>query len=160
MAFKKIKPPISWWRALGTDAKAMYRNIIFDGGKNVYGGKWFGGSSGYNSEYWRRKSSNSFSRQDETLGVKATAVLTMDLLKSFDAFLNVKKDGFEFGYKTNGDIVKSLRDRKKEAGTLTSKDKPVPDKVSKFIASEYHKFMRKNQKNQTRTHGKGKPKTK
>ena len=115
---KKVKPPRSWWIELGTNAKADYRNFIFDGGKNVYGTQWFGGR--YSPEYWDQKRNNEFSRQDETLGVKITAVLTGGVLQAFDAFIKPVQNGIQFGYNSKGDIVEKLR---KQRGKERSRTK-------------------------------------
>ena len=150
---KKAFGSRSFWAKLGADARTMYQNFIFDGGKYVYGSKWWKGR--YSSEYSSAKRSGKIRRQAEEFSNDVTAVLTGDTLKDFSEFLNVNKTGFEFGFPTMGKRVKSLRKKKGKAGTLTSKSKPVPTQVSKFIAKEYHKWVKKNQYNQTRTHKKG-----
>ena len=88
----------------------MYQNFIFDGGKNVYGSKWWKGR--YSSEYSSAKRSGKIRRQAEEFSNDVTAVLTGDTLKDFSEFLNVNKTGFEFGFPTMGKRVKSLRKKK------------------------------------------------
>ena len=155
---KKVWGSVRFWSQLGADTKIQYRNYIFDEGKNVYGTKWWNGK--YSTQYDDMKKGRKFKfAQYVDYQQDVTAVLTGKIFKDFKAYLKVEMNGFEFGYPTRGKLVASLRKRKGKAGTLTSKDKPVPDKVSRFIAKEYHKWVKKGQYNQTRTHGKGGAKT-
>ena len=156
---KKVWGSRIFWATLGADTKIQYRNFIFDGGKNVYGDDWWGGK--YSPQYGERKRGNKFKRQASAYSQDVTAILTSDTFKDFKAYLKVEKNGFEFGFPTMGNRVADLRKRGGKAGTLTSKEKPIPTFLSKFVAKEYHNFIKRNQKDTTRTHtGKGKTKTK
>ena len=161
----------SFWAEVGRDARDLYKNYIFDGGKNVYGSKWkgktkysdrpskwvminikkanrkFAPKEGFS--YKQAKKGDMFRRQSST---KQTAVLSGDLEMDFDSFVKPRNNGVQLGYPTKGNIVKGLRDRFGKEATLTSLDKPLPDKVMKFIRNEYHKFIKKNSKNKTRVH--------
>ncbi len=159
MAFKKKAfGNRGFWNRLGINARTMFQNEIFDDGKNVYGGKWLNGK--YSKDYATEKAKGTGKRQAKAYATQVTPVFTSDTLKDLEEFLDVSKNGFKFGFPTRGGIVKSLRKRFGKSGTITSKDKPVPDKVSRYIAKSYHDWVRKNQKSQTRTHGKGGAKTK
>ena len=150
MIKKKAFASKRFWAGLGRDARTLYQNYIFDEGHNVYGSKWWGGK--YSPEYEKAKKAGSFKRQADDFAGDVTAVLTSDLMNDFEEYLKPFNTGFEFGYPEMGDRVKSLRKRKGKKGTLTSKDKPVPTVVSKFIKAEYSKWVRKNSKPTTRIH--------
>ena len=148
----------------------MIKRIIFDKGKNVYGGKWLDGKYSTRPSKWvminiknehrktapkegysyaEAKKKNLFRRQAST---KNVPILSSDLVKDFKRFIKPRNNGVQFGYATRGNIVKGLRERFGDKGTLTSTDKPLPDSVRKYITNEYHKFIKKNQKNTTRYH--------
>ena len=150
MIKKKAFASTRFWRELGKDARTLYQNYIFDEGHNVYGTKWWGGK--YDKDYAIAKQGQKFKRQADDFSDDVTAVLTGDTMRDFEEFLKPNKRGFEFGYPTMGDRVASLRKRKKKLGTLTSKDKPVPEVVSKFIREEYNSWIRKNSKPTKRIH--------
>ena len=166
-----------FWNRVGKEARDMIKRIIFDKGKNVYGGNWLDGKYSKRPSKWvminilkehrktapkkgysyaEAKKKNLFRRQAST---KNVPILTSDLFKDFKKFLKVRKNGVQFGYATRGNIVKGLRDRFGNKGTLTSTDKPLPDSVRKYVVKEYKKFIKKNSKNQTRIHKKGRTRT-
>ena len=157
---KKVWGSVRFWSQLGADTKIQYRNYIFDEGKNVYGTKWWNGK--YSTQYDDMKKGRKFKfAQYVDYQQDVTAVLTGKIFKDFKAYLKVERNGFEFGYPTMGNRVADLRKRGGKAGTLTSEEKPIPTFLSKFVAKEYHNFIKRNQKDTTRTHtGKGKAKTK
>ena len=158
MAFRrKAFGSRSFWSKLGADARNMYQDEVFEKGKSVWGNDWWGGT--YNTKYDSAKKGNKFKRQAEQYSQDVTAVLTGQTYLDTKESFKPNKFGFEFGFPTRAGVVQSLRKRKKKAGALTDKDKPLPDKVSRFIAKEYHKWVKKGQYNQTRTHGKGGAKT-
>ena len=80
MAVTKIshKP---FWDRVGKEARDMIKRIIFDKGKNVYGGKWLDGK--YSTAYGIKKSANKFKRQSST---KIAPVLTGDLVNDLTEF--------------------------------------------------------------------------
>jgi hypothetical protein len=166
-----------FWNDTGLEAKARYRKFIFEQGKNVYGGKWLDGKYSTRPSKWvminilkqhrqsapeggysyaEAKKRNLFRRQFST---KNVPILTSDLFKDFKKFLKVRNNGVQFGYATKGNVVKGLRERFGNKGTLTSTDKPLPNSVRKYIVKEYRKFIKKNSKNQTRIHKKGRTRT-
>ena len=138
------------WTNIAKNARDMYREEIFDKGKNVYGGKWWGGS--YSDEYRTAKATGGIKRQAEAYKNKVTAVLTGETMKDVEGHLKVKRNGFEIGYPSMGGRVASLRRRKPRDGALTTKDKPLPDKVSKYIRNAYSKAVGKSLKPKTRVH--------
>ena len=105
MAIKKLTDR-AFWRKTGRFARDMYKDIIFDGGKNVYGKKWKGKTKysqfpskwvminilkkhrkaapkeGYS--YSQAKKGNMFRRQSST---KVAPVLTGDLVNDLGSFV-------------------------------------------------------------------------
>ena len=175
---KKVWGNTAFWSQLCADTKIQYIRYIFDGGKNVYGDKWWGGKYSTNPSYWvtmtvkdsfkeiapeegysykDAKEGNMFLKQQSAYAKDVTAVLTGKTFSDFKAYLKAERNGFEFGYPTMGKRVADLRKRGGKAGTLTSEKKPIPTFLSKFIAKEYHNFIKRNQFNKTRVH-KGKKK--
>ena len=150
MIKKKAFASKRFWSELGRDARTLYQNYIFDEGHNVYGTKWWGGK--YDPDYKAAKEGQKFKRQANDFSDDVTAVLTSDTMRDFEGFLKPSRTGFEFGYPTMGDRVASLRKRKNKKGALTSKDKPVPTVVSKFIKTEFNKWIRINSKPTKRIH--------
>ena len=148
MAIKKLTDR-SFWNKVGKGARDRYRKEIFERGRNVYGGKWWDGR--YSQEYTIAKKSGTIKRSAGAFRNKVTAVLTSDTFRDFKGFLKARNDGVQLGYPTMGERVAKLR-RKGRVGTLTSTDQPLPDKVMKYIKDEYHKYIKRNQKNTTRTH--------
>ena len=143
MAIKKLTDR-AYWSKLGPKARDLYRKEIFDKGRSVYGDKWWGGS--YSPEYKAAKKA-----YGGAFANKVTPVLTSGLFKDFKGFMKPRHNGLQLGYPTYGERVAKLR-KKGRSGTLTSHDKPLPDKVLKYIKSEYHKYIKKNSKNTTRVH--------
>ena len=150
MAIKKLshKP---FWDRVGKEARDMIKAIIFDKGKNVYGGKWLDGQ--YSPEYGMKKSANKFKRQSST---KVAPVLTGDLVNDLGSFVKANPNGFQTGFPTRGNIVEGLRKRFGKKGTITSEDRPMPIAVLKYVAREYHKHIKRNQSCITRKHKIGK----
>ena len=148
MAIKKLTDR-SFWNKVGKGARDRYRKEIFERGRNVYGGKWWDGR--YSQEYTIAKKSGTIKRSAGAFANKVTAVLTSDTFKDFKGFIKPRHDGVELGYPTMGERVAKLRRAGKKV-TLTSHDKPLPDKVLKYITKEYNKYIKKNSKNTTRVH--------
>ena len=150
MAVTKIshKP---FWDRVGKEARDMIKRIIFDKGKNVYGGKWLDGK--YSTAYGIKKSANKFKRQSST---KIAPVLTGDLVNDLGSYVKANPNGFETGFPTRGNIVEGLRKRFGKKGTITSDDRPMPIAVLKYVAKEYHKHIKRNQTCTTRVHKIGK----
>jgi len=136
-----------FWDRVGKNARDMIKKIIFDDGNNVYGGKWLDGK--YSTAYGIKKSANKFKRQSST---KIAPVLTGDLVNDLGSFVKGNPNGFQTGFPTYGNIVESLRKRFGKKGTITSKDRPLPIEVLKYVAREYHKHIKKKQTCITRKH--------
>ena len=150
MAIKKLshKP---FWDRVGNEARDMIKAIIFDKGKNVYGGKWLDGR--YSKAYGAKKSANKFKRQSST---KVAPVLTGDLVNDLGSFLKANPNGFNIGFPTYGKRVADLRNKFGKKGTITSEDRPMPMAVLKYVIREYHKHIKKHQTCVTRKHKIGK----
>ena len=153
MAITKLTEK-SFWRKTGRFARDMYKDIIFEKGITVYGTKYLNGR--YSKSYAISKASGKIKRSASAYANKVVPVLVGDLQNDFGSFLKPRHDGVQLGYPTQGFKVKWLRDKFNKAGTLTSEDKPLPDKVVKYITNEYHKYIKKNQKPTTRIHRIGK----
>ena len=149
MAVKKTTSR-EFWTKLGKNVRDLYKDYIFEKGKSVYDKDWWGGS--YSAEYKKTKSSGKLPRQATAYKDKVTAVLTTQTQSDFEGFMKPRANGVQLGYPSMGDRVKKLRKQKGKAGALTSEDRPVPTHLSKHIAKEYHRFIKKNSKNTTRVH--------
>ena len=106
----------------------MIKKSIFDRGKNVYGSKWLDGK--YSKAYGAKKAANKFKRQSST---KVAPVLTGDLVNDLGSFVKANPNGFITGFPTFGNIVQGLRKRFGKKGTITSKDRPLPIEVLKYV---------------------------
>ena len=169
MAIKKLTSR-QFWRDTGKKAKEKYRKYIFEQGKSVYGDKWLDGKYSKRPSKWvminilkehrktapkegysyaEAKKKNLFRRQAST---KNVPILSSDLFKDFKRFLKPRHNGVQFGFATRGNVVKGLRERFGNKGTLTSSDRPIPTSVLNYIKKEYHKYIKKNQKSTTRIH--------
>ena len=146
MAITKLSSA-PFWNRVGKEARDMIKAIIFDKGKNVYGGKWLDGK--YSIEYGSKKSANKFKRQSST---KIAPVLTGDLVNDLGNFIKENPNGFQIGFPTYGKRVADLRKRFGKKGTITSEDRPMPIAVLKYVAREYHKHIKRNQTCVTRKH--------
>ena len=103
MAITKLSSA-PFWNRVGKEARDMIKAIIFDKGKNVYGGKWLDGK--YSIEYGSKKSANKFKRQSST---KIAPVLTGDLVNDLGNFIKENPNGFQIGFPTYGKRVADLR---------------------------------------------------
>ena len=153
MAIKKLTDK-KFWNDVGENARDLYRKEIFEKGKNVYGSKWWDGK--YSPQYTIAKKSGKIPRSASAFRSKVTAVLTSDIFGDFKSFIKPRHNGVQLGYPTFGDRVARLRKAGKK-GTLTSTDKPLPDKVRNYITKEYNKYIKKNSKNRTRVYKVGSP---
>ena len=148
MAIKKLshKP---FWDRVGKEARDMIKAIIFDKGKNVYGGKWLDGK--YSPEYAKAKK-----KYGGAFANKVAPVLTQSLVNDLGSFVKANPNGFQTGFPTYVNIVEGLRKRFGKKGTITSEDRPMPEAVLKYVAREYHKHIKRNQTCITRKHKIGK----
>ena len=125
--------------------RKAYVDHIFEKGKDVFSRPF----KAYSKEYGERKRANKFKRQSST---KVAPVLTGDLVNDLGSFVKANPNGFITGFPTFGNIVQGLRKRYGKKGTITSKDRPLPIEVLKYVKREYHKHIKKNQKPTTRIH--------
>ena len=163
MITKKILSDKKFWNKVSKEARDMIKRIIFDKGKTVYGGKWLDGQyskfpskwvmitikepnkkdapkEGYS--YAQAKQGNMFPTQSST-GVRP--VLTGSLERDFEATpIKPNHNGFQIGFSTYGNVVEGLRKRFGKKGTITSKDRPMPIAVLKYVAKQYHLHIKKN----------------
>ena len=158
MALKVKITTRAMWERISKNARDMYRDFIFEKGRNVYGGKWWGGK--YSTVYSEAKKSGDLKRQAEDYKNKVTAVLTGDTQRDAN-YRKSSTNGFEIGFPSMGKRVAELRRRKPKDGALTSEDQPLPDKVINYIRKEYSKEVKSKLKPRTRIHtGKGRTRTK
>ena len=173
MPIKKLSHKPFWGR-VGKEARDMIKRIIFDKGKSVYGDKWLDGKysefpskwvminlkkshrqsapkEGYS--YSQAKKGNMMKRQSST---KVQPILSGDLANDLGSFIKPNANGFKIGFPTKGNVVEGLRERHGRKGTITSKDRPMPEAVLKYVAKEYHKHIKRNQTYITRFHKIGK----
>ena len=152
MAIKNVIPPKRWWHKLGVKMRNLYRQETFDADRNVHGTAWAGGK--YSPEYAAYKKKGDNPKQAAAYANRVTAVFTSATYQDLTAKEpKAVLGGVEFGYYSKGDVVRRLARRGKDY-TLTSKDKPLPDKVVKEIGIRYNKYIKKNSKNTTRHHRK------
>ena len=128
-----------FFRKISADVVMKYRKHIFDpagggsGAKDVFG-KAF---KAYKASY--KKSSGNLKRQSSKFAGSKAPVLTGDLLKDYQ-FVKYLKNGFAFGFPTEGAKVKRLA----ELGRVISSNKqPAPKSVEKFIMREADKYVKK-----------------
>ena len=71
-------------------------------------------------------------------------ILLMHLLLVNDySLIKTMSNGFQIGWTTFGARVEHLRDNKR---VLTTPQKPLPDKVFKYVTTEAHKYIKKKAK--------------
>ena len=139
---KRVRPPKSWWRSVGTKARNLYRGETFDKGQSVYGDDWAGGE--YTEQYAIHKSRGTGKRQSAAHKDQVTPIYTSDTFRDLkNTKIRAKGGGVEFGFSSRGDDY-----------TLTSEEKPLPDAVVKYVTNEYNKYIKKNSKGRTRHHRK------
>ena len=64
-------------------------------------------------------------------------MFTGKLMRDFQGIQTIK-DGFKFGTPTRGDVVKHLADNSR---VITTKAKPIPDKVYKYLIEQADKYI-------------------
>ena len=141
MPIKKLshKP---FWDRVGKEARDMIKSIIFDKGKNVYGGKWLDGK--YSPVYGMKKSANKFKRQSGGYANKISPVLTGDLKNDTKPFATANSFGVRFA--AHGGKVVGLNRMKRE---LSAENQPFPKKILKTIEQDVGKEISKQFKNKT-----------
>ena len=134
-----------FFNELGKETSLKYRQLVFDpkgGGENakdVYGDKYdeYNNPEDENS-YGVRKRSGNLYRQASKFKDSNAPVLTGDLALSIKGFKKFKSHstGFGFGSVTQKGKIKSLA---KKGRVIYTKQKPLPDKCSKFLMKELDK---------------------
>ena len=122
----------NFFRDLGEKVKEEYRKYIFVKGKDVYGKDF----KQYKEPYKSRKREGKFKRQEST---KTLPVLTGDLYRDL-AVSKPSSTGFFIGWNVWGAKVISLN---KQGRELTTKDKPLPDSVVRFMDKKLEKNIYK-----------------
>ena len=120
---------------LGANVRDKYRKHIFDDGKDVNDDLF----KEYSDEYGEQKRANSFKRQDSKYASKISPVLTGDLMRDL-ALSKVTNTGFFIGWNVWGSKVISLN---KQGREITTKDKPLPDSVVKFMDKKAESYIHK-----------------
>ena len=137
-----------FFRKINAEVIMRYRKHIFDpagggkGAKDVYGKSYKGYSSGYS----KSKRTGRIKRQDAKFSNSNAPVLTGDLYKDFQ-LIKLGKSGFTFGNLTRQSTVKYLS---KMGRRIMAENKPLPDKVGKYIMDQANKYVKKELKKITK----------
>ena len=130
-----------FFRKINAEVIMRYRKHIFDpagggkGAKDVYGKSYKGYSSGYS----KSKRTGRIKRQEAKFSNSNAPVLTGDLYKDFQ-LIKLGKSGFTFGNLARQSTVKYLS---KMGRIIMAENKPLPDKVGKYIITEANKYVKK-----------------
>ena len=126
---------VNFFIELGADVRDKYREHIFEKGKDVNNKKF----KPYSKEYGERKRANTFKLQDSDYANKVSPVLTGALMEDL-AVTKPSSTGFFLGWNVWGSKVISLN---KQGREITTKDKPLPDSVVKFMDKEAESYIHK-----------------
>ena len=169
MIDKKILSSKPFWIRISKEVRDKIKDYIFEEGHSVYGKKWLDGKyskfpskwvmitikegnkksapkKGYS--YDEAKKGDMFPTQSST---KVNPILTGNLKNDLQNF-NEGHNGFKLHFKQYGYIVDGLRERFGKKGTITSVDRPIPIKILKYIAKEYHLHIKRNKTCKTTRH--------
>ena len=124
-----------FFRGLSIEVMKKYRKHIFEDGKDVNDKKF----KPYSKEYGERKRANTFKLQDSDYANKVSPVLTGALMEDL-AVTKPSCTGFFLGWNVWGSKVISLN---KQGREITTKDKPLPDSVVKFMDKEAESYIHK-----------------
>ena len=126
-----------FFRKISADVVMNYRKHIFDPAGGGSGAKQVDGKSypSYSPNY--KKSTGNLKRQCSKFKDSKAPVLTGDLLRDY-GFQKYMRDGFAFGFKTEGAKVNRLA---KLGRVLSSERIPIPKSVGKFIMLEANKYV-------------------
>ena len=125
----------TFFRKIGPNVRDRYRKHIFQDAKDVYGWAF----KSYTAEYGARKRADKFKRQASQYANSNAPVLTSDLLRDY-SLIKTMSNGFQIGWTTFGARVEWLKDMGR---VLTTSDKPLPDKVFKYLTTEANKYIKK-----------------
>ena len=140
-------------KSIESEVVERYRKHIFIGAKDVNGRKF----KNYSKVYGERKRADSFKRQASKFANTKAPVLTGDLLKDY-GHIKTTDNFLSFGFSIYGSRVEHLR---RMGRVLTSKDKPMPLGIVRYVSKEASKYISKGIKkkfgnNKTRIHKIGK----
>ena len=121
-----------FFRGLSVEVMKKYRKHIFEDGKDVNDKKF----KEYKEPYKSRKKAGKFKRQEST---KTLPVLTGDLYRDL-APSRWTDTGFFLGWIVWGGKVISLN---KQGREITTKEKPLPDSVVKFMDKKAESYIHK-----------------
>ena len=121
---------------IGANVRDRYRKHIFQDAKDVFDKPFKAYTS---KQYEQRKRANKFKRQASQYANSNAPVLTSDLLRDY-SLIKTMSNGFQIGWTTFGARVKWLKDMGR---VLTTSDKPLPDKVFKYLTTEANKYIKK-----------------
>lgn len=145
---------------IGDNVRDNYRTHIFTKGLDVnnkkfkgystYGSKWVtmnvkdkfkknAPKEGYS--YKQAKEGDMLRRQASQYKNSTAPVLTTDLLEDFGTIDDRDKNGFTMGWSISGAKIAGLA---KKGRLLTTKEKPLPDAVLKFMIKEVDMAISKN----------------
>lgn len=133
-----------FFRKINAEVIMRYRKHIFDpagggkGAKDVYGKSYKGYSSGYS----KAKKTGQLKRQEAKFSDSNAPVLSGDLYKDFQ-LIKLGRSGFTFGNLARQSTVKYLSGMGRK---ITAENKPLPDKVGKYIIAEANKYVKKELK--------------
>ena len=137
-----------FFRKINAEVIMRYRKHIFDpagggkGAKDVYGKSYKGYSSGYS----KSKRTGRIKRQDAKFSNSNAPVLTGDLYKDFQ-LIKLGRSGFTFGNLSRQSTVKFLS---KMGRIIMAENKPLPDKVGKYIMDQANRYVKKELKKITK----------
>tara|TARA_Y100001963_G_scaffold160246_1_gene269594 strand:- start:5828 stop:6259 length:432 start_codon:yes stop_codon:yes gene_type:complete len=119
----------------GPDVVSKFRKHIFEDAKDVFGNKF----KKYSNRYGKLKRADKFKRQASEFANSTAPVLTSDLLRDWKMVKEPYSSGFSFGTVAHGGKVKNL---KRLGRVITTRSKPVPDGVSKFLDRSAVKYIK------------------
>ena len=140
----------TFFRTVGPNVRDRYRDHIFRKDKDVYG-KAF---KKYSTKYGIKKRANTFKRQASRYASSLAPVLTSDLLRDY-TLIDSSAKGFEIGWVSQGVKIGWLI---KSGRRLTTKDRPFPKHLTKYMDKELSRQHKKENPNKKTRHKIGKKK--
>ena len=137
-----------FFRKINAEVIMRYRKHIFDpagggkGAKDVYGKSY----KGYTSGYSKSKRTGRIKRQEAKFSNSNAPVLTGDLYKDFQ-LIKLCRSGFTFGNLARQSTVNFLS---KMGRKIMAENKPLPDKVGKYIMDQANRYVKKELKKITK----------
>jgi len=134
-----------FFRKINAEVIMRYRKHIFDpagggkGAKDVYGKSYKGYSSGY-SKAKRTGNINVLGTPQHKKHKDSNAPVLTGLLMNDFQLIKLGKSGFTFGNLARQSTVKFLS---KMGRIIMAENKPLPDKVGKYIMTEANQYVKK-----------------